>query len=39
MSATAPISAHTTLSEADGTARCHQPLTTKPAAPMTFIAW
>ena len=28
-----------TLSEADGRALCHQPLTTNPAAPARFIAW
>src|SRR5690242_11627647 len=37
--ATAAISIQTTLSEADGSARCAQPLTTKPAAPNKFIHW
>jgi hypothetical protein len=27
------------LSDADGMAPCHQPLTMKPAAPTTFIPW
>src|SRR5215218_9135070 len=31
--AKAPINSHNTLSAADGMAPCHQPLTTKPAAP------
>ena len=38
-SATPPISIQMTLSTADGSAPCHQPLTMKPAAPPTFIAW
>src|SRR4051794_11663251 len=36
--ANTPIPSHRMLSTADGRARCHQPLTTKPAAPRTFIA-
>ncbi len=38
-SAKPPISIHITLSDADGMAPCHQPLTMKPAAPTTFIPW
>lgn len=38
-SAKAPIRPQTTLSEAEGSAPCHQPLTTKPAAPNTFMPW
>src|SRR5206468_11467833 len=37
--AIAPISSQMTLSAAEGTARCHQPLIAKPAAPNTFMAW
>jgi len=32
-------SAQTRLSVADGSAPCHQPLITKPAAPTRFIHW
>ena len=35
--AIAPINSHSTLSDAEGIAPCHQPLMTKPAAPTTFI--
>jgi len=38
MSATVPIIIQMTLSTAEGSAPCHQPLTMKPAAPATFIA-
>jgi hypothetical protein len=38
-SATAPISIQITLSTAEGSAPWYQPLTMKPAAPTTFIAW
>lgn len=38
-SAIAPISIQMTFKVADGSAPCHQPLTMKPAAPTTFIAW
>ena len=35
----AAISAHRMLSDIDGSAPCHQPFTTKPAAPKRFIHW
>src|SRR6185369_6983112 len=35
--ATAPMSSHSTFNAADGSAPCHQPLTTNPAAPTTFM--
>ena len=34
-----PMSSQTMFNAADGSARCHQPLIAKPAAPKTFIAW
>jgi hypothetical protein len=34
-----PIIIQITFNEAEGSAPCHQPLTMKPAAPTTFIAW
>ena len=35
--ANTPIMNHKTLSAADGSAPCHQPLITKPDAPTTFM--
>ncbi len=37
--AIAPINIQITLSTAEGIAPWYQPLTMKPAAPATFIAW
>jgi hypothetical protein len=38
-SAIAPIIIQITFNAAEGIAPCHQPLTMKPAAPATFMAW